>query len=72
MEITFDEHPCDSEYLHDYNAPASILLATHIAVAENKECPKKIRGTIQNDILKEYSKELISSRIIYETYNQYI
>jgi len=37
------------------NAPASILLALYIAVAEKQGIPKdKIGGTIQNDILKEY------------------
>ncbi|MBW1860903.1 MAG: methylmalonyl-CoA mutase family protein [Deltaproteobacteria bacterium] len=38
------------------NAPASILLAMYIAVAEKQGVPvEKLRGTIQNDILKEYS-----------------
>lgn len=37
------------------NAPASILLAFYIAVAKKQGVPlKKLRGTIQNDILKEY------------------
>ncbi|MBI3089743.1 MAG: methylmalonyl-CoA mutase [Candidatus Tectomicrobia bacterium] len=37
------------------NATASILLALYIAVAENQGVPAaKLRGTIQNDILKEY------------------
>ncbi|MBD1372985.1 methylmalonyl-CoA mutase family protein [Hazenella sp. IB182357] len=37
------------------NAPASILLAMYIAVAEKQGVEKEaIRGTIQNDILKEY------------------
>jgi methylmalonyl-CoA mutase N-terminal domain/subunit len=37
------------------NAPASILLAMYIAVAENQGVgSKKLRGTLQNDILKEY------------------
>jgi methylmalonyl-CoA mutase N-terminal domain/subunit len=37
------------------NAPAAVLLALYIAVAEKQGVPKgKIRGTIQNDILKEY------------------
>jgi methylmalonyl-CoA mutase N-terminal domain/subunit len=37
------------------NAPASILLAMYIAVAEKQGVPpNKLRGTIQNDILKEY------------------
>jgi methylmalonyl-CoA mutase N-terminal domain/subunit len=38
------------------NAPASILLAMYIAVAEKQGVPASaLRGTIQNDILKEYA-----------------
>jgi methylmalonyl-CoA mutase N-terminal domain/subunit len=37
------------------NAPASILLAMYIVVGEKQGVPsEKLRGTIQNDILKEY------------------
>ncbi|MET3727894.1 methylmalonyl-CoA mutase N-terminal domain/subunit [Fictibacillus halophilus] len=37
------------------NAPASVLLAMYIAVAEKQGVgPEKLSGTIQNDILKEY------------------
>ncbi|RKX19351.1 MAG: methylmalonyl-CoA mutase [Candidatus Zixiibacteriota bacterium] len=37
------------------NAPASVLLAMYLAVAEKQNVPfEKIRGTLQNDILKEY------------------
>ena len=37
------------------NAPASILLAMYIATAEKQgHTPDQLRGTIQNDILKEY------------------
>ncbi len=37
------------------NAPASILLAMYIATAEKQgHNPDQLRGTIQNDILKEY------------------
>ncbi len=37
------------------NAPASILLAMYIAVGEKKGVSsEKLRGTLQNDILKEY------------------
>ncbi len=37
------------------NAPAAILLAMYIAVAKRQGCDeRKLRGTIQNDILKEY------------------
>ena len=38
------------------NAPASVLLAMYIAVAEKQGVPAAaLRGTIQNDILKEYA-----------------
>ena len=38
------------------NSPAAVLLAMYIAVAEKQGVSKeKLRGTIQNDILKEYS-----------------
>lgn len=38
------------------NAPASVLLAMYIAVAEKQGVPAdQLRGTIQNDILKEYA-----------------
>ncbi|MHB8625103.1 MAG: acyl-CoA mutase large subunit family protein [Aggregatilineales bacterium] len=37
------------------NAPASILLALYIAVGKRQGvAPDKLRGTVQNDILKEY------------------
>ncbi len=37
------------------NAPASILLAMYISVGEKQgHTPDQLRGTIQNDILKEY------------------
>jgi methylmalonyl-CoA mutase N-terminal domain/subunit len=37
------------------NAPAAILLAMYIAVAKKQGVePRQLRGTIQNDILKEY------------------
>jgi methylmalonyl-CoA mutase N-terminal domain/subunit len=38
------------------NAPAAVLLAMYVAVAEKQGVPpEELRGTIQNDILKEYS-----------------
>ena len=38
------------------NAPASVLLAMYIAVGEKQGVPStELRGTIQNDILKEYA-----------------
>ena len=37
------------------NAPAMVLLAMYVVVAEENGVPQnQIRGTIQNDILKEY------------------
>ncbi|HUU44336.1 MAG TPA: methylmalonyl-CoA mutase family protein, partial [Acidobacteriota bacterium] len=37
------------------NAPAAIILAFYIAVAEKQGIgPERLRGTLQNDILKEY------------------
>ena len=37
------------------NAPAAVLLAMYIAVARGQGVEEtKLRGTIQNDILKEY------------------
>jgi methylmalonyl-CoA mutase N-terminal domain/subunit len=37
------------------NAPASVLLAMYIAVGDDQGVPRQeLRGTIQNDILKEY------------------
>lgn len=40
------------------NGPAPIMLAFYIACAErNGVDPKKLRGTIQNDILKEYQAQ---------------
>ena len=37
------------------NAPASMILAMYIALAEQRNIsPAKLRGTLQNDILKEY------------------
>ncbi|TET93602.1 MAG: methylmalonyl-CoA mutase, partial [Candidatus Zixiibacteriota bacterium] len=44
------------------NSPASMLLAMYLAVAEKQGVPfDKVRGTLQNDILKEYvaQKEFI-------------
>jgi methylmalonyl-CoA mutase N-terminal domain/subunit len=56
MEILFDDIPLDKiSTSMTINAPAAILLAMYIAVAETKGIRKdKLRGTIQNDILKEY------------------
>ncbi|SHI07541.1 acyl-CoA mutase large subunit family protein [Sporanaerobacter acetigenes] len=56
MEILFDGIPLDKVSTSmTINAPASVLLAMYIAVAEKQGVSKdKLRGTIQNDILKEY------------------
>lgn len=56
MEILFNQIPLDKVSTSmTINAPASVLLALYIAVAEKQGVPKdKISGTIQNDILKEY------------------
>ncbi len=56
MEILFDRIPLDKVSTSmTINAPASILLAMYIAVAEKQGVRKdQISGTIQNDILKEY------------------
>jgi len=56
MEILFDGIPLDKVSTSmTINAPASVLLAMYIAVAEKMGItPDKLEGTIQNDILKEY------------------
>ncbi len=56
MEILFDGIPLDKVSTSmTINAPAAVLLAFYIALAEKKGVPKdQLRGTIQNDILKEY------------------
>jgi len=57
MEILFQDIPLDRVSTSmTINAPAAILLAMYIAVAEKQGVSsEKLRGTIQNDILKEYS-----------------
>ncbi|HEY8342093.1 MAG TPA: methylmalonyl-CoA mutase family protein [Calditerricola sp.] len=56
MEALFAEIPLDRVSTSmTINAPAAILLAMYIAVAEKQGVPAdKLAGTIQNDILKEY------------------
>lgn len=56
MEILFDGIPLEKVSTSmTINAPASVLLAMYIAVAEKQgTSADKLRGTIQNDILKEY------------------
>jgi methylmalonyl-CoA mutase N-terminal domain/subunit len=56
MEILFNEIPLNKiSTSMTINAPAAVLWAMYIAVAEKQGVsPKVISGTIQNDILKEY------------------
>ncbi len=56
METLFDGIPLDEVSTSmTINGPASVLFAFYIHVAEKQGVPpEKLRGTIQNDILKEY------------------
>jgi methylmalonyl-CoA mutase N-terminal domain/subunit len=56
MEVLLNKIPLDKVSTSmTINSPAAILLAFYIAVAEQQGVDsKKLRGTIQNDILKEY------------------
>ncbi len=56
MEILMDKIPLDQVSTSmTINAPAAVLLAMYMAVAEKQGIPmEKLNGTIQNDILKEY------------------
>jgi methylmalonyl-CoA mutase N-terminal domain/subunit len=56
MDQLFEEIPLDRVSTSmTINAPAAILLAMYIAVAHRRGInPAQLRGTIQNDILKEY------------------
>jgi methylmalonyl-CoA mutase N-terminal domain/subunit len=56
MEILFDGIPLSQVSTSmTINAPAAILLALYIAVGEKQGVSsEKLRGTLQNDILKEY------------------
>ncbi len=56
METLFEGIPLDKVSTSmTINAPAAVLLAMYIIVAEKQGVSKdQIRGTIQNDILKEY------------------
>ena len=57
IETLFNKIPLDKVSTSmTINAPAAVLLAMYIAVAEKQGVSAdKLRGTIQNDILKEYS-----------------
>jgi methylmalonyl-CoA mutase N-terminal domain/subunit len=76
MEILFDGIPTDKVSTSmTINSPAMILLAFYVAIAEKQGVSTELlRGTLQNDILKEYiaQKEYIfpplsSMRIIVDT-----
>jgi methylmalonyl-CoA mutase N-terminal domain/subunit len=56
MATLFDGIPLDKVSTSmTINAPAAVLLAMYIAVGKRQGVePRKLRGTIQNDILKEY------------------
>ncbi len=56
MRLLFQEIPLDRVSTSmTINAPAAVLWAMYIAVAKEQGVgPGKLRGTIQNDILKEY------------------
>ncbi|MCU4741740.1 methylmalonyl-CoA mutase family protein [Natronoglomus mannanivorans] len=56
METVFDGIPLDEVSTSmTINAPASVLLAMYIAVGDRQGVDRsELRGTIQNDILKEY------------------
>ena len=56
MERLFDGIPLDKVTTSmTINAPAVVLLALYVAVAEKQGVPpEKLRGTLQNDMLKEF------------------
>jgi methylmalonyl-CoA mutase N-terminal domain/subunit len=56
METVFDGIPLDEVSTSmTINAPASVLLAMYIAVGDQQGVDRdELRGTIQNDVLKEY------------------
>jgi methylmalonyl-CoA mutase N-terminal domain/subunit len=63
MEIVFDGIDLgEVSTSMTINSPASVLMAMYLAVGEKQGVPfKRLRGTLQNDILKEYiaQKEFI-------------
>ena len=56
MEILFDKIPLDKVSTSmTINSPAAMIFAFYLAVAEKQGVDLKLlRGTLQNDILKEY------------------
>ena len=76
MEVLFDQIPlADVTTSMTINSPAAVVWAMYLAVAEKQGADwKKISGTLQNDILKEYiaQKEYIyppepSMRLVIDT-----
>ncbi len=76
MEILFDQIPLDKVSTSmTINSPAAVIWAMYIAAAEKQGVrPDQLRGTLQNDILKEYiaQKEYIfppepSMRLVTDT-----
>ncbi len=57
MKLLFDDIPLDKiSTSMTINSTAAILLSFYIVTAENEGIPlNKLRGTVQNDILKEFS-----------------
>ncbi|MHA2270716.1 MAG: acyl-CoA mutase large subunit family protein [Candidatus Hodarchaeales archaeon] len=77
MEILFEGIPLDEVSTSmTINSPAAVLLAMYQVVGEKQGVPpEKLRGTMQNDILKEYiaQKEYIfppepSMRLVVDTF----
>ncbi|HKW35084.1 MAG TPA: methylmalonyl-CoA mutase family protein [Candidatus Acidoferrum sp.] len=77
MEVLFDRIPLSSVTTSmTINSPAAVIWAMYLAVAEKQGADwKKISGTLQNDILKEYiaQKEYIyppepSMRLVIDTF----
>ena len=77
MEVLFDKIPLgDVTTSMTINSPAAVIWAMYLAVAEKQGADwKKISGTLQNDILKEYiaQKEYIyppepSMRLVIDTF----
>lgn len=59
MEAVFDDIPLDQVSTSmTINAPASVLTCMYVAVAEQRGLSsRKLRGTVQTDILKEYAAQ---------------
>jgi methylmalonyl-CoA mutase N-terminal domain/subunit len=77
MEVLFDQIPLGNVTTSmTINSPAAVIWAMYLAVAEKQGADwKKISGTLQNDILKEYiaQKEYIyppepSMRLVIDTF----